>query len=66
MDFDLETNVVITDENKKAMEELYGAIPSDSELLKAPETHTFEEANEDLIQDAFKETEEVDFNEISE
>lgn len=51
----IETNIVVTDENKEELEKLYGEIPND--LLEAPETHTLEEATEDCL------TEEVADNE---
>ena len=41
----IETNVVVTDNNKEELVAQYGEIPN--ELLEAPETHTLEEATED-------------------
>jgi len=40
-----ETNIVVTDDNKKELEAMYGEIPN--ELLEKPTTHTIEEATED-------------------
>ena len=41
----IETNIVVTDENKKNLEAMYGEIPD--ELLEKPATHSLEEATED-------------------
>lgn len=56
---ELETNIVITDENKEEMELLYGEIPL--EVPNAPETHEISEARDGSIE----EDKEVVFDEIS-
>jgi predicted translin family RNA/ssDNA-binding protein len=43
-----ETSIVITDDNREEIERLYGKIPSESELLEAPETHSLEEARQSM------------------
>ena len=57
---ELETNIVITDENREEMELLYGKMPE--VIQKAPETHEISEAIEETIE----EDKEVIINEISE
>lgn len=59
-DIELETNIVITDENREEMELLYGKMPEVIE--KAPETHDISEA----IEGSIEEDKEVIINEISE
>lgn len=59
-DVELETNIVITDENREEMELLYGKMPE--VIQNTPETHDISEA----IEGSIEEDKEVIINEISE
>ncbi|MDR2736651.1 MAG: hypothetical protein LBB49_03695 [Gracilibacteraceae bacterium] len=61
----IEVGIVVTDSNRDELEKLYGKIPPESKLLEAPQTHSFEESQQNQL-DKFIETEEVALDEISE
>lgn len=62
----IETRIIITDANKEELENLYGKIPPENELLEAPRTHSLEEAKEKSLDRFNDEREEVTDDEISE
>ena len=61
----IQTQIILTDNNRAELERIYGKIPPENEILEAPQTHTFEEAQGNSLE-GLSETEEVVFDEISE